>query len=105
MYRWLKPNGYLFVCDLGRILQIGDWAKYLFTEVVREQGLIKAVALFYKGRTVAEHSKLIAAAQRSGHYWVHGHADFVGAFEQAGFSVQSSSEAYRGYSDIVLCKK
>lgn len=105
MCRWLKPNGYLFVCDLGRVLQIGDWAKYLFAEVMREHGFLKAVALFYKGRAVAEHNKLIAAAQRSGRYWVHSHTDFVGAFERAGFSILSSSEIYRGYSDIVLCKK
>lgn len=105
MYRWLKPNGYLFVCDLGRVLQVGDWAKYLFTEVMREHGLLKAVALFYKGRAVAEHNKLIAAAQRSGCYWVHGHTDFVRAFERVGFRVLSSSKTYRGYSDIVLCQK
>jgi hypothetical protein len=93
------------VCYLGRVLQIGDWAKYLFTEVSREHGFLKAAALFYKGKAVAEHNKLIAAAQRTGRYLVHNHTDFVKEFERAGFSVQSSSETYRGYSDIVLCKK
>lgn len=105
MHEWLKPGGYLFVCDLGRTLNVRDWASYLFMEAAHKYGLIGALGLFYRGRAIAKHNRHISKNQRAGVYWTHDPQAFRNVFEQAGFEIIACEEAYRGYSDIVVCRK
>ena len=105
LYEWLKPGGYLFVCDLGRVLNVKDWAAYLFVESIRKHGLAHTLGLFYRGRAIAKHNRHISRFQRTGAYWTHGQSTFRKVFEQAGFEVVSCECAYRGYSDIIVCRK
>lgn len=105
MWDWLKPGSDAFVCDLGRILDIADWSKYLFRELYRQHGLLKTLSLFYQGRSIAKQNRLIAASQKSGSFWTHSLAEFCQTFESAGFEILVSYETYRGYSDLVVCQK
>jgi len=99
--RWLAPGGHLFLCDLGRPLDLGDWSRYLFREIVQREGVRAALNRFWRGRVVAKANRLIRAAQRSGRYWVHSHEELVHAVSNAGFRVERSRVCYRGYSDLV----
>lgn len=105
LYEWLKPGGYLFVCDLGRVLNVKDWAAYLFVESMRKHGLLGTLSLFYRGRAIAKHNRHISQFQRTGVYWTHDQSIFRKVFEQAGFEVVSCECAYRSYSDMIVCRK
>jgi len=100
-HRWLAPGGRLFLCDLGRPLDLKDWSAYLFRQIVRREGLWAALTRFWRGRTVAKANRLIRSAQNSGQYWTHSHDDLVRAVRDAGFRVEASRVCYRGYSDLV----
>ena len=101
---WLKPGGYLFVCDLGRTLDLGDWSRYLFHQLRARHGLAKTLTTFFRGRAVARQNRRIARAQRNRAYWTHTHAEFRAPFEEAGFDISRSSSCYRGYSDLIVAR-
>jgi ubiquinone/menaquinone biosynthesis C-methylase UbiE len=105
IFEWIKPNGYVFACDLGRILNLFDWSKYLFKALCYKHGILQALSIFYKGRAIAKQNRLIVSGQKSGKYWTHTHDEFCNEFKEVGFQVISSFESYRRYSDIVICKK
>lgn len=105
MYRWLKSGGIVFACDPGRTVNVNDWFQYLFKASYKKHGLLKTLALFYRGRAVAQQNRYISTAQKRGVYWLHSHEDFCQAFTSVGFDVISSQTAYRGISDIVICRK
>ncbi|MCC6611045.1 MAG: class I SAM-dependent methyltransferase [Burkholderiales bacterium] len=99
-------SGALFVaCDLGRTLDIGDWAGYLFQEMRRRTGTLSALAAMIRGRAVASHNKMIRARQVSGEYWIHTTEEFAAAVREAGFDVVKALPVYRGYSDYVVARK
>lgn len=105
MYAWTSPGGYVFVCDLGRVLALGDWSAYLFKELTRRHGLIGALSVFRRGAQVMKQNRRIVQAQKSHRFWTHSHAEFRAAFEEAGFDVLRSTVCYRGYSDLVIARK
>jgi ubiquinone/menaquinone biosynthesis C-methylase UbiE len=105
VFQWLKSGGYLFVCDVGSVARVSDWAAYLFWERYRRHGLWRTVQFFYKGRVVAEQNRRISRAQRAGIYWTHSSTEFRTAFESVGFEIITDQKTYRNTSDlIVACK-
>ncbi len=105
MYDWLKPSGYLYACDIGRVLNILDWRKYFIKNLYHKYGLIYMFQMLYKGREVVSQNKCISTLQKAGKYWTHSHDEYKKVFEDVGFTILSSSVTYRGYSDIVFCQK
>lgn len=105
MFEWLKPGGYLFVCDAGRMVSVADWAIFLFRNSYRRQGLWRTVQLFHRGRIVTKQNRLITQAQRDGVYWSHTCAEFRTAIESVGFEILTAQETYRGTSDLVVAQK
>jgi ubiquinone/menaquinone biosynthesis C-methylase UbiE len=105
LYDWLQPGGYLFICDIGRVLDVNDWAKYLFAESMRKHGLTHTLRLFSRGRAVARHNRQISQRQRAGAYWTHSLQEFLSVFVEADFEIVSSEEVYRGYSDLIIARK
>jgi len=104
-FDWLEPEGKLYVCDVGRVLNITDWSRYLFYELYRQHGFFKTLNLFWKGRAVSKENRAIRKAQQSGEYWTHDHEEFVNLFERTGFEITSAETMYRGYSDRVTAIK
>ncbi|QTN31207.1 class I SAM-dependent methyltransferase [Akkermansiaceae bacterium] len=101
----LKPGGKAFLCDLGRVLDIADWRRFLMRKLIEERGLLQAGAIAWRGRKVASENRRIASCQIDGRYWTHSHEEFREAVEQAGMNILESREAYRGYSDLVIAER
>ncbi len=105
MFEWLKPGGYLFACDAGRMGKLSEWAVYLMSEFYRRHGLLQTAQFTYRARAVTQQNRLIAKAQREGVYWTHTHAEFCAAIKSAGFEILTAREVYRGNSDLVVARK
>ena len=104
-FEWLIPGGHLFVCDLGRVLDIGDWRTALLDDLRRRKGILWALLTFWRCRAVARHNRTIARLQREGRYWTHTLDDFSEVFVKAGFVIEQADTCYRGYSDLVICRR
>ncbi|WP_146010310.1 class I SAM-dependent methyltransferase [Acidimangrovimonas sediminis] len=100
----LRPGGTLFLIDLGRKLNIAEWRSYLFSHLTREVGIAKAIQIFWNGREIAKQNKAISKAQEEGAYWTHSESELAAAVEKAGFEVMTRKPAYRGYSDLLVCR-
>lgn len=105
MHDWLRPGGQAFLCDFGRSMNVADWRSFLFQSSRRQHGLFGTLRKFWRGRVVAEANHEIARRQSAGEFWTHSHAEFVAAVVQAGFEVSQHEQAYRGYSDVVICRR
>ena len=105
IFQWLTPGGYLFVCDVGSVAQVADWAAYLWRESYWRQGLWRTVQFFYKGRVVSQQNRRIAKAQEAGIYWTHTAAEFRAAFEAVGFEIKVGQKTYRNTSNLIVARK
>lgn len=97
----MKPTANGFVCDLGRVLNIGDWAAWLFGSVRRRYGLATALSVFWRGRDIASENRRIRKLQLEGVYWTHSLSDFTRWVTAGGFEVIEAGSAFRDYSDFV----
>jgi ubiquinone/menaquinone biosynthesis C-methylase UbiE len=100
--KWLKPGGYIFICDLGRLMSVSDWKHYLFRENYQRQGFLRTLHLFWKARAVAKANHSIRESQLSGKFWLHDLAEMEEVIAKAGFRITRSEVVYRGYSDLVM---
>ncbi len=100
----LRPGGLLFLVDVGRPLKVAEWRTYLLSHLMREFGVVKATKIFWKGREIASQNKAIFKAQMANLYWTHSGAEIASATKKAGFEIMSQKTAYRGYSDLLLCR-
>lgn len=105
LYDWLQPGAPIFACDFGRLMDVGDWRRYLILEMIKKKGLQRTLIALWRGRGIARANRVVAQAQRDGQYWMHSPKEFTDALREAGFHVLHSEVAYRGYSDLVLCRK
>lgn len=96
----MTPGACGFFCDLGRVLQIGDWASWLFMTIRRRYGLAVALRIFWQGRDVAQENRRIRKLQLDGTYWTHTLESFVSTLSENGFEIVSSMTAFRDYSDL-----
>ena len=100
----LKPDGMMFLLDLGRLMDVADWRSFLFSHLTKEVGLAKALHIFWQGRQIAKQNKAIFKAQQDNTYWTHSESEIAQAVEQAGFDILTQKTVYRGYSDLLLCR-
>lgn len=104
LHRLLRPGGYLYLIDLGRDMDVGDWRRYLFTELRKTHGVRGALKIFWQGRQVAKQNKAIFKAQKNGAYWTHTEAEIAKIAIDAGFEIVRQKAVYRGYSDLLVCR-
>jgi ubiquinone/menaquinone biosynthesis C-methylase UbiE len=102
--RLLRPGGLLYLVDLGREMNVPDWRRYLFAEIRKRHGLLKAFRVFWQGRAIASANKTIFEAQQSGVYWTHSSDQIASAVRAAGFEILRQHPVYRGYSDLLVCR-
>jgi len=102
---WLKPDGSLFVIDVGRPINVANWACYIFAASAPKFGLKNTIAEFIKGRQVMKQNRNIRQAQANGTYWTHTLAEFESALKDVGFEVADSGSCYRLMSDYAICIK
>ncbi|MDO9638454.1 MAG: class I SAM-dependent methyltransferase [Pseudotabrizicola sp.] len=102
--RLLRPGGWLYLVDIGRHLDVADWRTYLFSHLRKQHGLAGALRILWQGREIAKQNKAIFRAQQEGVYWTHTGAELAEAASAAGFEIVSQQPAYRGYSDLLVCR-
>lgn len=102
----LQHGGFLYACDLGRVMNIRDWTIYLLKESFRVHGLKATLSLFLQAQELRRQNQAVARGQKRGVYWTHSLAEFKAKFEAAGIQVLSASDSlYRGYDDLVVGRK
>ncbi len=69
MHSWLKPGGVLVLCDLGRVLDIRDWGRFILKHMIRKHGLVRALWILWSGRQVSRQNRVIAQRQMAEQYW------------------------------------
>ena len=102
---WLRSGGSAVMCDFGRVMNTTDWSKYLLKSWHRKYGFFRTAILGARALSVRSSNNEISKKQKSGEYWTHGLEEFEGLFREAGLRVVSSSETYRGFSDLVVAGK
>lgn len=105
MFEWLRPGGFLFACDVGRMSGPLNWAVPVLSEMLRRLGWMGTAKLGYRALEIARQNRRISQSSRTGKFWSHSHTEFRAAIESAGFSLLSSKIVFRGESDLVLAIK
>lgn len=101
--RSLADRGFVYACDIGRALDIGDWTRFLLRDCLRNHGLKATLDVALRFRRIRRHNRAVARSQMNGTYWTHDLGEFRSAFETAGICIQSASDGwYRGYDDMVI---
>jgi ubiquinone/menaquinone biosynthesis C-methylase UbiE len=105
-FHWLRPGGYLFLVDLGRIQNTNDWTTFLVKSNASEMGVARTLKiLLNEGMVISKANRRIALAQRNGTYWQHTTDELRATLERIGYEVAISREVYRGYSDLAVATK
>jgi ubiquinone/menaquinone biosynthesis C-methylase UbiE len=103
--KWLSRRGRLYLIDLGRLMNVTDWARYIIGSSVRSTGVAKTVSSFVRGRQAITQNRSIRLNQDKGRYWVHTADQFKEALEHAGFSIEEQGTCYRDACDYAICKR
>lgn len=100
----LKPNGYLYIVDVGRPIDTMAWTKDLFFHVMRKEGFSKSLGVLIKLRKAIIQNRNIDNSADLGQYWRHELPDVVSAVESAGLTVTIANTCYRGIADRVVAR-
>jgi ubiquinone/menaquinone biosynthesis C-methylase UbiE len=103
MRSWLKTNGWLFIIDLGRPMEVGDWAKFIVASSLRTVGLKRTIRAFVRGRQAITQNRHIRASQDLGTYWLHSQEEFRAFLEAANLKIVEAGTCYRGACDFAVC--
>ncbi len=105
MKDWLRPNGLLFIIDLGRTQNWSDWAWYIYKSMVRRMGFWKATYEARKFFEVARQNYLLRRGQSDGTYSTRTTEEFQEFLASVGLEIVRIGSCYRGYSDVAICSK
>ena len=105
-FAWLKPGGYLYLVNLGRIQNTFEWTLYLIRNNVKTLGWARTLSiLMNEGRTLSAQNRRITRAQEKGTYWSHSTSELGAKLRGLGYIVTHLDTCYRGYSDIAICRR
>lgn len=100
---WLKPDGLLYVVDLGREMNPLDWGLHFLNRARKENYIFQYLRDSIRGREVVKQNRTTRVAQRSGHYWMHETREFGEVLEASGYSIVRLEPCYRDYADLAIC--
>jgi ubiquinone/menaquinone biosynthesis C-methylase UbiE len=103
MRTWLKTNGWLYIIDLGRPMEVGDWAKFIVSSSLRTVGLKRTIRAFVRGRQAITQNRHIRASQDLGTYWLHSQEEFRASLEAANLKIVEAGTCYRDACDFAVC--
>lgn len=105
IYEWMRPQGYLYVDDIGRVVKMADWFGFIFKSLHGRFGLIRTLVLIFRSRQVIAANRRISRAQQRGEFWTHDLDQFAAQFLSAGFRIDHHFLSYRNYNDGLVCRK
>lgn len=105
IYEILKPGGYVYLCDVGRIINIFAWRKFLISHLWQQYGLKKTLQILLRSRQVSKQNKRVRDLQKNGIYWTHTHQEFLNAVKSVGFDIIRNDVVFKGDSDLVVAVK
>lgn len=101
-----RPGGYIYACDLGRKIDVFDWAKYLMRASLKSNGVLETYRLLTRSKIIRRQNKEIARCQKSGKFWLHNLSEFRALFEEEDIQILfASNEFYRRYDDLIIGRK
>jgi ubiquinone/menaquinone biosynthesis C-methylase UbiE len=102
----LSLGGYFYAADLGRMMNVRDWATFMIKHSIKKKGFFGTIALFTRTGAVRSSNRHIAKYQKNGLYWLHNLSSFISVFKSCGMEVIfQSSLFYRKYDDLIIAKK
>jgi ubiquinone/menaquinone biosynthesis C-methylase UbiE len=101
----IRPGGYLFSIDFGKVQNTADWTMFLFWESLRRGRFLRYLNALVVAREVIRQNQATTAAQKSGRYWTHTAQQFSEHLSRSGFEVLAGGECYRGYCNYALGRK
>ena len=104
IHSWLKEDGIFFVIDFGRQANMFDWARYIFGNMYRKEGLGACLRFVKNGFETIRQNLKGAKGQAIGNYWLHSTDEFGRTLSEHGFSVEVLRTCYRGYCDLAVCR-
>jgi len=105
IHEWVCDGGFVFACDIGRIMNVNDWFWYIGRHLLSRYGVRRTIQLLYGNREVARQNRHVARSQRRGEFWLHSPAEYRNAWEERGFVIEHEEVMYRGYSDLIIARK
>lgn len=106
VHRWLKPGGFLFFVNLGRIQNTLEWTAFLLAKNLSTLGLKRTLSILSgEGRAISNANRRITSAQRKRRYWRHSTEEIGDRLTIIGFTILGLGACYRGYSDFAICHK
>jgi ubiquinone/menaquinone biosynthesis C-methylase UbiE len=106
MCKQLKPGGFIFACDLGRVMNVWDWTQYLVRESVRKRGLLRTLSVLARSGEIRRQNQAVAGNQQRGAYWLHDLSQFKACFEAARIQIlYERNTLYRGDDDLIVGQK
>ncbi|SDE21543.1 class I SAM-dependent methyltransferase [Limimaricola pyoseonensis] len=104
MHELLRPEGRLFLVDLGRRVSVWDWSLYLGTHMILQAGPMEGLKVLRRSRPIRRQNGRIRQGQTEGTYWTHTLDELAQHVAAAGFEVTGRETVYRGYCDLVTGK-
>ena len=102
---WLKTGGFLFLIDLGRLMDVADWSRYIIMSSIKRVGLAATARAFFRGRKAIGQNRLIRQEQQRGRYWMHTTEQLATTLQRSGFDVAQARTCYRDVCDLAVCRK
>jgi ubiquinone/menaquinone biosynthesis C-methylase UbiE len=102
---WLKPDGFMFVIDLGRKMDVTSWSRFIVASSLQNGGLLRTLYRLWKGRFAVTQNSVIRANQESGRFWLHTTETFAKTLESSGLLILETGSCYREFCDYAICKR
>ena len=99
-----KTNGSGYLCDIGRILDVADWRKYIARSIFKKHGLAKTISILWRGKVIAKENFHIRDRQIAGEYWTHTSTEFQDLLIKNSLDIRDFTKTYRDYSDRAIVR-
>ena len=99
-----KDGAWLYIVDIGRRMDVGEWRRYLLSHLFKTIGIWETLKLTWQSRQVAEQNRQVMNYQDSGRYWMHSPDEFREALTKTGWAIECQKVVYRGFSDLAICR-
>lgn len=106
LYDSLKPNGYLSITDIGRVIDVESWYDVIMSDIATQKSSYDAELFYNSTPTVRKVNSFVAEKQKSGEVFTHTLDEFEEYIRGYGFKILYSTDTlYRGIDDFIIAQK